>query len=250
MVVSFSQLKMVRVFVSSNGQWIPYGFPTSVILSFVLGILGVGLVLLGRRLKNSVKLPYPGKPLRTVIILLWVLSLVVLLRIYLMRLDIFPGAIQSGPVFPITIASAVGTFIYLVHLFRHEGIAAALGNGLLGAAAGPMVFELPFDCVVLPQIKAPRIEIIIFFIPLFIAVFLTLSLLLVSKHVFITRYSIFSAGGMFIIFAGWALIGFSYPSSLIPLLLNAISKVLSFITVAALFSQGPEHMSDPGKMNC
>jgi hypothetical protein len=48
---------------------------------------------------------------------------------------------------------------------------------------------------------------------------------------------------MFIVFAGWASVGFPYPSSLIPLLLNAISKVLSFVTVAALFSTGSKHLT-------
>jgi uncharacterized protein YhhL (DUF1145 family) len=127
-------------------QWSPYSFPTSLLLSFVLLIVGIGLVLLGRRLKNAVKVPHPGQRLKVAIIIIWVLSILILLRIYRIRAERFGGAVQTGPIFPITIASAVCTFAYLAYIYRREGILAALGNGFVGAAARPMVvFEFPFD---------------------------------------------------------------------------------------------------------
>jgi uncharacterized protein YhhL (DUF1145 family) len=232
-------MRIGGIFAPSSGQWTPYIFPASVILAFILLMVGVGLILLGRRLKNRIKIPHYSKSLRTVVIVIWVLSLLILLWTYIMRKDVFPGAIQTGPVFPITIASAVGTFIYLAYLFRHDGIRAAFATGLLGAVVGPMVFELPFVCIVLPQTEAPTIDIITFFVPLFFAVLMTLSVLLLSSHIYLTRFSLYSVGALFIVFAGWALVGFSYPSSPIPFLLNAVSKILSFLTVAALFSKEP-----------
>ena len=135
-------------------------------------------------------------------------------------------------------ACAVSTFFYLAYISRHEGFLTALGNGFVGAAAGPMVFEFPFDLIVIPQVKAPMTFIIAYFVSLDVAVLLTLSLLLLSRRVSITRYSMYSLGAMFIVFAVWALFGFSYPSTPISFLLNAISKVLGFITVVALFSTG------------
>lgn len=223
----------------SSRQWSPYTFPASIILATILLIVGIGIILLGRRIKTGIRLPHPGKSVRVVILVVWALSLIILLPIYIMRAQIFPGAIQTGPVFPITIASAAGTFVYLAYIYRREKIRTIMGNALLGAAAGPMVFEFLFDCIVLPQIKAPISSILIFFVPLFIAVLLTLTLLLLSTRTSITRYSAYSLGAMFIAFAAWAFVGFSYPSSLLPFLFNAISKVLSFVTVAALFSKKP-----------
>jgi hypothetical protein len=40
---------------------------------------------------------------------------------------------------------------------------------------------------------------------------------------------------MFIVFAVWAVFGFSYPSDPVPFLLNIVSKILGFTTTAALF---------------
>ena len=49
---------------TSTGGWRPYSFPGTVILSFILLVVGIGLVFLGRRLKNRVKVPHPGKVLK------------------------------------------------------------------------------------------------------------------------------------------------------------------------------------------
>ncbi len=43
---------------------------------------------------------------------------------------------------------------------------------------------------------------------------------------------------MFLVFAVWAVEGLSYPSNPISFTLNAISKMLSFTTIIAMFSSG------------
>jgi hypothetical protein len=210
-------------FAVSYDQWSPYSFPTSLLLSLVLLIVGIGLVLLGKRLKNKVNVPHPGGVLKVAIIVIWVLSLFIFLQIYRTRVELFHGAVQTGPIFPITMASAVCTFVYLAYVSRPDGLMAALGNGLAGAAAGPMVFEFPFDCIVIPQAQVPTTYIIVFFAPLLFAVLTTFSLLLLCKRVSITRYSVYSLAAMLIVFAAWASAGFSYPSTRVPFTLNAIS---------------------------
>ena len=232
----FSRNLIVTAVEASNAPWIAYHFPTSLLLACILLIVGIGLVLLGRRLKSRVQVPHPGGMLKLILIAVWVLSLSILLRGYLLRKRLFPGAIQSGPVFPITIALAICTFVYLAYIYRREGITTMLGNGFLGAAAGPMVFEFPFDLIVLPQVKAPTTYMIAFFVPLLVAVLLTLSVFMLSSRVSLTKYSLYSAGAMFKVLAAWALIGFSYPSEPASFILNAVAKVLSFISIAALFS--------------
>ena len=225
-----------RLPVTKSGGWRPYSFPGSVILSFILLIIGIGLVFLGKRMKTSVKVPHLGKSLKITMIVTWVILVLGFLFIYAVSEKPTGRALQNGPIFPITFACAVCTFAYLVYISRRDGILAALGNGIVGAAAGPMVFEFPFDWIVIPQVNASTMYLIRFFTPLFVIELATFSLLLLSRRVSITRYSLYSLGAMFIVFAVWALEGFSYPSSPVPFLLNAISKVLSFTTIIALFS--------------
>jgi hypothetical protein len=49
------------------------------------------------------------------------------------------------------------------------------------------------------------------------------------------KYTLFSLAGGFYVFAVWAFLGFSYPSDFVPLALNDVSKVLSFVTAMTLF---------------
>ena len=51
----------------------------------------------------------------------------------------------------------------------------------------------------------------------------------------LSRYTLFLLAGMFLIFAVWAMFGFAYPASLLPIALNMISKVLAFATAVSLF---------------
>jgi len=221
---------------ASGGQWRPYSFPNSLELSVILLIVGVGLLFLGTRLKKAIGVPHRGEQLKVVVVVIWALSIEALLLVYRGRTVRFDGGIQNGPIFPITIASAACTFAYLAYISRHDGFLAAVGNGVVGAAAGPMAFEFAFDWIVIPQVDAPPRYIVAFFVPLLIGVMTTLSLLLLCKCVSVTRYAVYSLGAMLIVFAAWALAGFSYQSKPAPFVLNAIAKVLSFVTVAALFS--------------
>lgn len=231
-----------------KGNWKPYAVPQSVILFFILLIVGIGLVLVGWRKKRSIEVPHPGKTLKIAMITSWALLILFIIGVVVFyrigRTGIGTGRTGIGPIFPITLACAVAVFIYIAYIYRHDGILTALGRALVCGAAGPMVFEFVFDMIVIPQIKAPAILLVAEFIPLDFAVLLTLSLLLLSRRVSITRYSLYALGAMFIVFAVWAWFGFSYPSSPVPFTLNAVSKVLSFITIAFLFQNGSKQLTE------
>jgi uncharacterized protein YceK len=229
-----------------KGSWKPYTFPGSVILAFILLIVGTGLIFLGRRLKHSTEVPHPGKRLKIAMITIWALLILFIMGVTVFnrigRTAIGNGQTGIGPIFPITLACAVGVFIYVAYISRHDGILTALGRAFVCGAAGPMVFEFPFDMIVIPQIKAPAAYLIAYFGVLDVTVLMTLSLLLLSKRVSMTRYSLYALGAMFIVWVVWAWFGFSYPSNPISFTLNAISKVLGFISVAALFSTEPKQI--------
>jgi hypothetical protein len=218
--------------------WNPYSGDGAVALSLVLLVLGVGLVLSGVRLARAVKLPAPGKALKVVTVFVWALAILLVLPLF--------GQIASkegqsslgiGPVFPITLASAFCTLLIVAYLTRGSGMLGALANGVAAAAAGPMVFELPFLLIITPVVTT-RVPHPLFLFSVFLVVILTtLALPAFSSRFSITRYSLYSLGAMFVVFAGWALLtGYAPPSDPTSFALNAISKVLGFAAVVPSFS--------------
>jgi hypothetical protein len=221
-----------------GGAWTPYTEPRTVLLALLLSLVAIGLMLAARRMKKSIQLPHPGRIAKVIIVIIWIIPILFFLAVIRVISEKTHNAPSTGPILPITLASAVCTFAYLAYATRKGGTLSALGNGFIGAVAGPMVFEFPFDLIVIPLLKIGALGIIIFFGPLFTVIFTTLALLLFSKRTAITKYSLYSLAAMFLVFAVWALEGFSYPSNPISFTLNAISKVLSFTTIIAMFSSG------------
>jgi hypothetical protein len=134
----------------------------------------------------------------------------------------------------------VATFIVIVYLARHHELKVALGSAFVGTAAAPMIFELPFDLIVMsrtypPIPPFPNLFRLLFFLPLFLVEISTFSLLTLSSLTKLSKYTLFSLASMFFVFAVWAFFGFSYPSDPIPFALNGISKILSFVTAITLF---------------
>jgi hypothetical protein len=218
--------------------WIPYGGSGTLELSLVLALIGTGLILLGRRMSQDVRLPKMGKVLLVIVVVIWAFSILTFLRINRDLARYTGSAGNLGPIFPITVITAFCTFLFVAYVSRRDGILASIGRGFLAFIAGPMVFEFPFLLIVIPRVHAPLIPALIFLIPLFTIIFTTLSLLLFSRKVAITSYSLYLYGAMILVFAVWALDGYSYPSNPTSFLLNAISKVLGFGSVAALFVSG------------
>lgn len=60
-------------------------------------------------------------------------------------------------------------------------------------------------------------------------------MLWLSPAVQVHRATLWCLAGMLAVFAGWGLIGFSYPSGPGPITVNALSKILALITALTLF---------------
>ena len=56
-----------------------------------------------------------------------------------------------------------------------------------------------------------------------------------SPFMKLSRATLFLLAGMFVIFAVWAMFGFAYPATPLPIALNMISKVLAFAAAVSLF---------------
>jgi len=138
----------------------------------------------------------------------------------------------------VTMISAVVAFFVIAYLARRSGFWGAVGSAIVGTIAAPMIFELPFDLIVMGRISPPppgTLLILIFFIPLILVEILSLVMLTFSPVMKLSRYTLFLLAGMFLIFAVWAMFGFVYPAAPLPIALNMISKVLAFAAAVSLF---------------
>jgi hypothetical protein len=226
------------------GTWDPYVGTEAVLLAVMLLGIGVLLMYLGTRLTTAIGVKRPGKTASVLIITIWGLSLATfLIAVLTYGTQLYQEhMLETTPVNPIsriTELCGVGTFIIIAVLTRKEGPKIALGSAFVGTAAAPMIFELPFDLIVMartypPIPPSPTLYRLLFFLPLFLVEISTFSLLTMSPEMRISKYTMFTLAGMLFVFAIWALFGFSYPSDPIPFALNGLSKVLGFIIAITL----------------
>lgn len=227
------------------GTWGPYVGTDAVFLAVTLLAIGVFVMYLGTRLIGAVGIKRPGRTVSVFMIIIWGLSLATFLiavRTYGLQLYQLHmvEALPSNPISPITALSGIATYIIISYVTRSHGLNVALGSAFVGTAAAPMIFELPFDLIVMgrtypPIPPAPTLFRLLFFLPLFLVEISTFSLLTLSPLTKLSKYTLFSLAGVFFVFAIWAFFGFSYPSDPVSLTLNGLSKILSFVTAITLF---------------
>jgi hypothetical protein len=224
------------------GTWKPYEGSNALLLALALFVIGCVWVYLGSRRHGPVEVGRPGKIACVLLTMMWLLSIVTFLNsitTYMQLLVQQVGAFTppASPISPITYSSGLATFIVIAYLSRAHGLKIALGSAIAGTISAPMIFELPYDLIVMWRLYPPVSTqlTLLFFLPLFLVEISSFSLLTLSPLTRISRYTLFTLAAVFLVFSIWALFGFSYPSSPIPFTLNAASKVLCFITAITLF---------------
>jgi hypothetical protein len=225
--------------------WFSYGGTARVVLALVLVAVAAGVAGAGLRLRVPVRLPRPGRTARTIMLVTWGLAIVAFLVCYSLYLHqlIQQHLIHSRPpqpIFPITAACMIALFFAILYIGRSLDEEARLGSAFIGAIAAPMIFEFPFDLIVMtrayPAVAPdPALYRVLFFAPLFLVEFTTLALLSLSPLVRLSKAAFFTFALMLLIFAAWALFGFGYPSSPLPFAFNAVSKVVAFVVALSLF---------------
>ena len=230
------------------GTWVSYAGDARIWLAIGLLAVAGGVTLAGIRLPLPIRATRPGPQGRVAMILAWVASIVaflvcvtIYLRQYLHAYHLSAAAAApKDRIAPITFSAVVVVFVIIVISRRSLGFGTRLAGGAIGAIAAPMIFELPFDLIVMartypPIPPDPAMYRALFFVPLFLIEITTLLLLRLSPMVRLTRATFFSFALMLGVFAVWALSGFGYPSAPLPTALNIVSKILAFVTVLTLF---------------
>jgi hypothetical protein len=229
------------------GTWVSYGGDARIWLAIGLLAVAGGAILAGIRLPLPIRATRPGPAGRVALILAWIASIVaflVCLTIYIRQyihafgLNVHTAA-PKDPIAPITLTAAAVVFVIIISR-NSPGFRTRLASGVIAAMAAPMIFELPFDLIVMartypPIPPDPALYRALFFVPLFLIEITTLLLLRLSPMVRLTRATFYSFALMLGVWAVWALAGFGYPSAPLPTALNIASKILAFVTVLTLF---------------
>lgn len=139
-----------------------------------------------------------------------------------------------------TFVDAAVTFFVILYLTRRWGWTIALASGIIGTCAAPMLFEFPFDLIVMARTNPPIPDHPVlyrqlFLPPLFLTELSTVVLLTLLPSMRITAQACYALAGMFAVFAVWAWFGFAFPDRPLPLAMNVESKILCFVAAIMLF---------------
>jgi hypothetical protein len=230
------------------GTWVSYSGTARIGLAIILLAAAGGLTYAGTRLPLPIRAARPGRAAVILMLLTWVLAIATFLvsvSVYVQqaRQGEIAQAAPADPITPVTFLAAGATFVIILISSSH-GFGTRLASAVVGALAAPMIFELPFDLIVMartypPIPPDPAVYRALFFLPLFLIEITTLSLLTLSPMVKLSKATFLSFALMFIVFAVWSLFGFAYPATPIPIALNVLSKILAFVTALSLFLPPP-----------
>jgi ABC-2 type transport system ATP-binding protein len=237
---------------SLNGGWVSYGGDARIELAAGLLAAAGCAAYAGFRLRRPVRATRPPTSVVVLMFSLWVISLIAFavgLSVYVRQFVRDYPHIQSmvtNPIAPVTLLAAAAIFGVIMTRtgYRYQ---TRLGSAVVGAMAAPMIFELPFDFIVMaktypPLFPDPALYRAVFFTPLFLIEITTLSLLTLSPMVRVRRSTCFCFALMIGVFGIWALSGFGYPNAALPITMNVTSKILAFITALTLFL--PDRLRD------
>jgi ABC-2 type transport system ATP-binding protein len=230
---------------SLNGGWVSYGGDAKIELAVGLVAVAGCAAYAGIRLRHPVRAVRPPASVVVLMFSLWGMALIAFAigtTVYVHQFVRDYPHIRSGvsdPITPVTLLAAAAIFgIVMTRTgWRYQ---SRLGSAVVGAMAAPMIFEFPFDFIVMARTYPalppdPAFYRAVFFTPLFLVELTTLWLLTVSPMVRVRKSTFFCFALMIGVFGIWALSGFGYPQSALPITLNVVSKILAFVTALTLF---------------
>jgi hypothetical protein len=228
-----------------HGTWVGYSGAAQVVLAVVLAAVAAAIAYAGIRLPLPAPvLPRPGRTATIMMLAIWGFAVVALLvcgAVYVMQ------AHQKGirtaspitPVTPVTLTGVAVLFVVVAWVETARGSDVAVGTAALAAIVGPMIFEVPFDLIIMARtypVIDPGLFRLLLFGPLILTGITTVALLWLSPVVRLRRTTFWCFAGMLAVFAAWSLFaGFRYPSAPGPITLNAVAKVLALVTALTLF---------------
>ncbi len=185
-------------------SWVSYGDGEAILLAIVLLLVAFGFAYAGRRLRAPLGIRQSGGIAAGFMIAIWRLA------IYTDGVATFVYGLQVKQAYPGFVAPRVrvGTFIdatvtFFVILYltrRRWGWRIAPGSAAIGTAAAPMIFEFPFDLIVMARTNPPipthpMVYRQLFFLPLFLVEISTVSLLTLLPSMRVTAHACSAVAG-------------------------------------------------------
>jgi hypothetical protein len=228
---------------TGSSPWVSYSGTAEIVLTALLIAAAAAVAYAGIRLPLPARPPTPGRAAKVIMLAAWVLAIAALLvfvTAYLRQASQagFAHTPRSDPITPITLTGVAVLFFVIALAQKARGWRVALGSAVIGAAAAPWIFEVPFDLIIMPRshpVVDPGWFRPLMFGPLILIGITTVALLSLSPAVRVQRATLWCLAGMLALFAGWSLFGFSYPSAPGPVTLNVLSKLLALVTALTLF---------------
>jgi hypothetical protein len=224
-----------------HGTWFSYSGAAQIVLAVVLAAAAAAVAYAGIRLPLPARLPTPGRAAKIMMLAIWgfaVVALLVCFAVYVAQAH-HRGLRTASPVTPVTLTGVAVLFIVIACVENARGSDVAVVTAALAAVVGPMIFEVPFDLIIMARtypVIDPALFRLLLFGPLILTGVATVALLSLSPVVRLRRTTLWCFAGMLAVFAAWSLFdGFRYPSAPGPITLNAVSKVLALVTALTLF---------------
>jgi hypothetical protein len=226
-----------------SGTWVSYSDTAEIVLAALLAAAAAAVACAGIRLPLPARPPRPGRAAKIMMLSAWVLAIGALLAsvaVYIRQLArvALGHTPRPDPITPVTLTGVAVVFFAIALAHKESGWRVAVGSAAAGAAAAPMIFELPFDLVIMPRtypLVDPGLYRLLLFGTLIGADITTLALLAMSPVMRVHRATLWCLAGMLALLAVWALFGFAYPSAPGPITLNMLSKILALVTALTLF---------------
>jgi hypothetical protein len=228
---------------TQHGAWASYSGGGEILLVAVLVVAAAAVAYAGIRLPLPARLPRPGRAAKIMMLATWVLAIAALLvcvTVYIVQ-ALRAGVAQApdpDPITPFTLIG-VGLLGFVVALMQNAaGWRVALGSAVVAAAVAPMIFEFPFDLIVMVRshpVIDPGLYRALLFGTLILVDLTTLALVSLSPAARVRRATLWCFAGMLALFAVWGLFGFGYPSAPAPFTLNVLSKIVALVTALTLF---------------
>jgi hypothetical protein len=139
-------------------HWVPYGGGEGMLLAVVLLVVAGGFTYAARRLRMPLRITRPGGTVAAFMIAIWLLAIsnvIVATGVYGLQVkqaypDFVAARVRVG-----TFAYAVVILFVILYLTRRWGWKVARASAVIGTAAAPMIFELPFDLIVMARTNPP-----------------------------------------------------------------------------------------------
>jgi len=140
--------------------WVSYDGGAAIVLAIVLLVVAGGFAYAGKRLSLPLKITPPGSTAAGFMISIWLLAIYtvsVVWLVYGLQLK------QAYPDFVAPPLHRVGTFsvhapvtfLVILYLTRRWGWKVAFASAVIGTAAAPMIFEFPFDLIIMTRSNPP-----------------------------------------------------------------------------------------------